>query len=516
MDRGSEQRRFVRNAIGSYGARAVLILSALLLTPYLYRTLGPGGFGTWSVIFSLTTVFSLIQLGVAAGPIKLVAEYRAQGRRRELENVVGASVSALLALGVVALGLAALGASVLDGLASPAARDDFRLGMLALGVAFLVRFPCTAYMAVLEGYQRYDLSNATWMVTTLVSSVGAVVAVEAGTGVLGVAVAYAIAIVASSIVTGFLLHRLDPELSLRPRLGDSGARGRLLHFSTFALLADSMVFVGQRMDVVVVAAIRNAAQTAPYAAAVKLQSGVQSLVLPFIEMLMPMMSELWARGERAEVARRFTLATRVALQVTLPVAAAFALFAADVVQLWLGSEAAAEIVVALMAVQVLTMTLAPAEKVLIGVGRVRTAGVLACVEGVTNVALSIALVFTFGAVGAALGTLLTTALVSPVKIPLAARAIGQSTTLLVRDGIARPILSSLPALAAMVLVRLLLEQGPLRLALGLAVGLGAAAVVGARQLGGDRLRTLVRAGSRPRPLVSDPLDSDLPAQHRAP
>lgn len=45
---GGERRAVLRNAASSYGARALLAVSTLLLTPYLFRTLGAGGFGTWS------------------------------------------------------------------------------------------------------------------------------------------------------------------------------------------------------------------------------------------------------------------------------------------------------------------------------------------------------------------------------------------------------------------------------------------------------------------------------------
>ena len=38
----SERRRMTRNAASAYGARALLGLSVLLLTPYLYRRLGAG------------------------------------------------------------------------------------------------------------------------------------------------------------------------------------------------------------------------------------------------------------------------------------------------------------------------------------------------------------------------------------------------------------------------------------------------------------------------------------------
>src|ERR687897_946859 len=78
------RRRFFRNAVTSYGQTGLLGLSALLLTPYLFRTLGTGGFGTWSVMFTLTAVFSVVEVGVAAGRHQILTHQhagRGRGRR---------------------------------------------------------------------------------------------------------------------------------------------------------------------------------------------------------------------------------------------------------------------------------------------------------------------------------------------------------------------------------------------------------------------------------------------------
>src|SRR5690554_6154227 len=111
---GGERRAVLRNAASSYGARGLLAISTLLLTPYLFRTLGAGGFGTWSVMFTLATVFSLLELGFANGVTKLIAELRARGDRRALNATMGTSVSLMAVLGVGAFGLAAASAFLLD------------------------------------------------------------------------------------------------------------------------------------------------------------------------------------------------------------------------------------------------------------------------------------------------------------------------------------------------------------------------------------------------------------------
>lgn len=491
----AERRTIARNAASSYGLRLLLGLSALVLTPYLFRRLGAGGFGTWSVMFTITTTFSLLEFGFSTGVSKFVAELRARGRQRELDDVLGSAVVLMAGLGLVALGVMAAVGLLADGLASSGERDIFLAGMLVLGGALLVRFPFIAYAAALVGFQRYDLVAASESVTAVAFMVGAVVAVEAGAGVLGVAVAYAAALTAGAVAVALLLHRADRSIALRPRRAGGGTARRVLGFGSFAVLAEGMLFVGQRMDTVVIAAIRSAASAAPYAAAIKLQSALQSLTVPFLILIMPMVSDLEARGLTQEVVRRFVLATRVVLQVTLPFAVALALFAEDVVDLWLGKEApavTAGIIAVLMAVQIVTLSSTPAEKVLIGLGRVRVVGLLAFIEGVSNLALSIALVASYGAIGAAFGTLLTSAALAPLRLPLACRAVGYPLALLARRSLLPAVASSLPGAVAMLAIWAALPQGGGRVLAGAFAGIGISLAVALRQVGLARIREELR------------------------
>jgi O-antigen/teichoic acid export membrane protein len=482
----NERRQIARNASSSYALRVLLALSALLLTPYLYRRLGADGFGTWSVMFTLTTIFSLLEIGFSAGTVKFVAEYRAQEKTRDLQDTVGVALTLMAVLGLAALAVSAAAAFLFSELAAASERDDFRAGMLVLGAAMLVRFPCVAFGATLNGYQRYDLSNLAAAVTTVGLAAGAVAAVEAGTGVLGIAVAHAAALVAGGLLYAVLLVRVAPGLRLVPRLGDGATRRRIGAFSSFSLLADTAIFIGQRMDVILIAAIRNAAAAAPFAAAVKLQSGLQSLTGPFVDLLMPMVSDLWARGNRDEVIRRFLIGTRIALQLTLPVSVGLALFARDIVDVWLGPTApdvTVAIIVILLSFQVLAVAATPAAKILVGIGRVRLVGALAVFEGLLNVGATIVLVYAYGAVGAAIGSLVAVTLFAPIMFPLACRATGCPAARLLRFAIAPGVASALPAIAAMLAVRVLAPAGPARLALGLALGGAVFTVIAARQVG---------------------------------
>ncbi|HEU0250625.1 MAG TPA: oligosaccharide flippase family protein [Solirubrobacteraceae bacterium] len=493
-----ERRRLARNALGSYGARAVVGFSALALTPFLYRKLGAAGFGTWSVIYTIATVFSLFEVGYAQGIAKFVAEYDARGEDGEVRATIRAGLVAFAVIGLVAaVGCVLLGVFG-DGLAAAGSAAAFRTGLIVLGLAVLIRFPLVAYGGGLQGYQRYDLFYLSDIVLGASFTIAAIPVVALGGGVLGLSICWAAALVGSALLYRVNIARVRRSLglgSLRLRSVQTSRGWSLASFSGFTVLSESMTFVAQRMDTVIIAAVRDAATAGPYAAAIKLQSGLQAMTTPFVNLMLPMASELQARGENDTIGRRLTLATRVSLQMTLPVAAGLALFAEDVVKLWLGHDVPQttfSIVVVLMAVQTVTLTAFPSQTVLVGVGRVRIVGLLAVVEGISNLGASIALVSAYGAIGAALGSLFTSAVLAPVKFPLVCEAIGLRLRRFLGASIVPSILSSLPGLAAMVLVRATMGSGFAQAFVGLTAGLGISLLIGLGQIGPARVSGLAR------------------------
>jgi O-antigen/teichoic acid export membrane protein len=500
MTRRHELTTIARNAASSYGTRLLRGLSVLLITPYLFRRLGVDGFGTWAVMFTVTAVFNLLEYGFSAGVTKFVAQFHARGARRELNETVGSAVVFLGGVGLLAAAIAISIGVLAPGLAAEDERDAFQTGLILLGIATIVRFPLGAYGAALTGHQRFDVYNACQALEILTFAAGAVIAIESGAGIVGLSVAYGAALIAGGVAYGVALRRVDPDLSLRPRMPNRETLSRVGSFGSFTLLADSMVFIGQRMDTLVIAAIRNAATAAPFAAAIRLAGGLQSLTFPFITLLMPMTSDLHARGRHAEVVNRFTIATRIAFQITFPTAVAFSLFATDITDVWLGSDApdvTAAIIAVLMAAQILTMSAFPAEKVLVGIGRVKVVALLAVIEGCSNIAISIVLVSAYGAIGAALGTLFTSGVLAPLKFPLACRATDSSTLLFLKNAFVPALVGSLPAVAAMLGVWALLPSGALRLSIGLALGLGVGIAVAALQVGPRRTLETLRMMRRP-------------------
>lgn len=488
---GSGRAAFARNASTSYLFRILYGVVVVLLTPYLFRRLGQAGFGTYSVFFTFTTVFNLVELSFSNGIAKVVSELRGRGKTEETRRTLGTAVLLGVCLGAAALAMSLLIAAFAAGLAATGQTRDFQISMVLLGGVMLVRMPCVAYSGALTGFQRYDLLSTARTLAALGLALGTVAAVELGGGLLGASLALAAYLLLEALLYAVMLRRMDPTLKLRPERGTQERRRSIASFASYLLLADGLLFIGQRMQTVIIAGIRGAAAAAPFAAAVKFQTGLQSLVIPFVDLLLPMVSELDARGQRERVVSRLALSTRAALQITLPVAVGFSLFAHDAVDVWLGANAppvTVPIMIILMAVQVVTLTATPAAKVLAGLGKVRWTAALSSVEGLSSLVLTVVLVSAHGALGAAIPMLLTSLLIAPIMLPLVCRTLAISASAFARANLLPAIWSSLPGVAAMLALRAAMSAGAPRLLIGLTVGLTISLIIAVRQIGTDHLR----------------------------
>ena len=55
------------------------MLSTLLYTPYLIRTLGQSEYGVYTLVFSITAYLTLLDLGVGNAVVRYVSKYRVDG-----------------------------------------------------------------------------------------------------------------------------------------------------------------------------------------------------------------------------------------------------------------------------------------------------------------------------------------------------------------------------------------------------------------------------------------------------
>jgi len=408
------RQRVLRSTASNYAGRFITLGTWFLLTPFILHQLGTTSYGLWVLVSSVVAYGSLLDLGIAGAVIKYTAEYRARGEDEQAHRLVATALCLYSVLGLIAITLSVAIAPIFPSLFNlpPTEHATATWLVLLMGSSVGISIPCTTTTAVLQGLHRYDIVNLISTIGVLLAAAATVVILLLGGGVVGmVAVSIPIPLV-MQVPSIWFINRIAPEL----RFGWRGAKRSLVR-TVFSF--SSWLFMGQiagrlkaRTDEIVIAAFLPLSAVAPYAIALRLSETAQILTNQFMKILLPLASELHAEHDQGHLRSLYITSTRLTLAIFLPVGCTLVVLARPLLTLWVGAAYAgfAHLVLILTLANLIDTSLWPAGSVLQGMARHRPLAVMSMCTAVANLALSIALVRSWGLTGVALGTLIPIAI----------------------------------------------------------------------------------------------------------
>lgn len=393
------------NTLLNFLGLAVPLALAFFVMPVAAQQLGPARFGLLGLAWAVTEYLILFDLGLGRAIVRFVAD-GLQQRRADLDEIVSVATASQLLAGALggtafALGAPAFVHSVFK--TSPEVSAEAIAMFRVVGFSLPAVLLLSSLRGVLEGAQRFDLSNAIKMLSSAASV--SIPAIGAARGASLPAIMWMV-LVSRVIVCGLYavaIHRALPMLRWQAprrwtRLKEllsysgwvavsSGISPLLVYFDRFAL-----------GSIVGVAAVGY--YTAPY-------EGVSRLLLipvSLVVSLLPAFSALEARRDRERVGEILGSSMRtLVIVMAAPLAVVF-VFAPELLRVWLGDAYADQSSAALriLAIGVFANSMAhPPFVTLYAIGRPDLPAKFHLVELLVHVPLTIFLVDRFGMAGAA-------------------------------------------------------------------------------------------------------------------
>jgi O-antigen/teichoic acid export membrane protein len=442
-----------RNMTTRYLAIGTDALIGLVLLPFNVHHLGPAAYGLWMLTASMTTYFSVLDLGFGGSIVKFVAHYRAKRDARGLNDIASTMFVVFSIIGVVAYGVFVLVAFNIGRLfnLTPDQVSTGRSLMLIIGVYVSLGFPFSVFGGIINGFQRFDLNNVVGVCSSIVVAIVNVVMLVAGYSLVQ------LVLVTTAIrVATYLLYRLNaykvfPALSLSPRLFQWSRVRELTSFSVYISIIDWANKLNYSIDAIIIGAYLGPAAVALWTVPQRLAEMLQRLTNQFNGIIFPVVVDSDA-GEKPEHLRMiFIQGTRLSLVTVLPLAAALFLLADPLIRAWVGPKFIESIVVTQVLICVIAIRVgnATATTVLKGAGEHRLLAFTNAGTALANVGLSLLWIRPYGLVGQAYGTLIPVALASVAILwPAACRRVGISAT----DGFRRAVWPALWPVAVMPVV----------------------------------------------------------------
>src|SRR4051812_30685495 len=283
-----------RNAFWVYAVYAAAIVSGLLVTPIVVRSLGKHGYGAWSFIGAVTIYLSVLDLGVGPAIVRFGAEARGRRATEDLNEIASTGLAMYGAIGLVTLPIGAVLAWIVP-LAAHVPHNlvaETRVATLLVVISLALRFPLGLFNNLLIAQQRWDLQNIGSFVATVLYAV-LVAALLPRFGGLVLLGALTLGTTLLRLALPLLwLRRGLPELRVARR---HVTRARFRELTAFSS-SNFLVHVSQKIvfstDVIVVGIVLGVGPAAVYSVAAKLFSLVFGIGTATTSLMFPAFAEL--------------------------------------------------------------------------------------------------------------------------------------------------------------------------------------------------------------------------------
>jgi O-antigen/teichoic acid export membrane protein len=417
-----------RNVSAKYFAMGVEIAIGLLMLPFNVAYLGPSAYGLWILIASLTTYFSILDMGYGISLVKFAAEYRTRRDSQGLNQIVSTLFFVFVGIGLAAFSAAILLAFNLESLfnITPEQATTGRNVLLIISLYVATGFPFSVFGGIANGFQRNYLNVNFTILTSIGVAVVNFAVLLAGYGLVELVAATTAIRLLSYLGYRMNAYRAFPALEIRPKYFRLARLREVTGYSAYLLLIDLANRLNYATDTIVIGAFMSTAAIAIWTVAQRLIDITLRLTGQMNAALFPAIvdSDTGGRDDRL----RFILlqGTRLSLAMVIPMVTAICLLARPLVDAWVGPKFAQSvpIIYILSGALIFRVGNSTATTLLKGAGRHRLLTIANVALGASNLGLSIALVRVLGLVGVALGTLIPLGIVSTlILFPAACRRV---------------------------------------------------------------------------------------------
>lgn len=403
-----------RNTLLNFIGQAVPLLVGVVTIPFIIRGLGTERFGLLSLAWVVLGYFAIFDLGLGRATTKFVAEALGKGEEEQVPRLVWTAVTVQGVLGFIgALVLAAITPLLVERILNipldlvGEAKATFYLLALSIPVVLV----SSSFRGVLEAAQRFDLVNAVKIPSTALTFLLPLVGLLLGFHLPGIVALTLVSRLAALSALILLNLRVFPTLKkfsaqsvLFPRLFTYGG-----WVTVTSIVGPILVYLDRFLIASLLSMAALAYYTAPYEAVTRLWIISGSLTMT----LFPAFSALEGIGDRQRLGMLFARSVKYVLLTLGPIVLMLALFAEEILRIWLGSDFAMQsmMVLQILALGVLVNSLAHSPYALLqGVGRPDITAKFHLLELSFYVGIAWVLVSRLGIVGAATAWTLRVAL----------------------------------------------------------------------------------------------------------
>ncbi len=411
--------RIVKNVLFNLFRGGVLLPVELILIPFVLHRIGVSGFGIWALLRVFFAYGNIFDLGFSVAIEKHTAEHIGAKDYTSLNRLLNVSFLYYLAISLfIFFTVAVLKNWMIESFFSDEAKGFVGLPFILLFSAgiFGVNLFFSLSTSLLNGIQRFDLTNTISMISGLLNFVGILLVLSLGFGLEGLIVVQGLVVLITGLGSLWMAYCRLPEIRLKP-FGPFLGAGDFLKIFSYSLSVQTTrlaMLIHLHLDKFFLSYFLGLQYVAYYEIASRLAERLRALPQMLIQPIMVAASELKAGEREIEIDRIYTESLRYMVLLGLPLFIFFQFFINPITQLWLGEPYPLTIKAfrVLASAHFINMLTGPGFLIFLGIGLPKYGAWSSLASCLLNTVLGYVLIIALGYDGTLLATFLAIVLPS--------------------------------------------------------------------------------------------------------
>lgn len=452
----------LRNVGSNWVVTAAAIAATYVLTPFIISTLGPEGYGTWTLITSMTGYISLLALGIPMACVRYLAQHVAERNVLMMNRTIGSCAGLYLVIGGVSIlvgGILTVLFSIYEIPAVFQSEAELAFGIMVLQVsAGFIGFLPEGIMFAHHDFVTRNLVRIAGVLLRFSLTIGLL---TLSGSLVALAVVQVLCLAFDFGVSLLLIRRRYPGIRVSLADFDRAVVRRIFSFSVFVLVLSAGARLSFETDALVIGAFLGVGAIPFYAVANSLVIYLMDFIVAIAAVVSPMATKLNTEGKLDQLREVFLKWSKVALSLSLMATVFFCILGPRFIGWWIDSSFERPSGQVLQILMVSCLPFLPirgvALPILMGLGKPRAATLLFLAAGLMNLVLSVLLVRPFGLAGVAYGTAIPNVFFALAVLVIACRELGLTVAAYARYVVPRAAVGALPITALLLWLRLGLD-----------------------------------------------------------
>jgi len=404
----SSNSRLLSNAIINNLGTILQVIIALILTPFLIKSLGDTRYGIWTIIAGLSGYMSLLDFGIASAVTRFVSKHHENKEIKEINITISSALAMFLVISSILVGISPIISKAIVYFIDIDAALIPVISMLIIIVSFdMAIFILSGVLrGALSGFQRYDITTYIYIVSALYKAVALLVVLEMGFGLIGMGIVSLTANAISALLFIVSLKKMYPFISISSKYISKPTVKKIYSYGKYTFIGMISNQIIYYSDTFIVAYFLGAAAVTYYTIPWSLAEYSKQLFLAVGRAFVPAFSSHEAGDRHAEISKLYLDGTRYMLLFSNLFCIGFLCLGGEFISIWLGPEykdKCQSLVYIFFSVQLIAAPQIISYSMLQGLSKHKTYSRAAMILAFSNLSLSLILVQYMGLIGVALG-----------------------------------------------------------------------------------------------------------------